>query len=355
MCANTSTCHGSTTYFRTMINGHGDDLYNYSQRIEGNFSSNVYNYPDKSKLKSYLQERLDHVFSYPEPVPTSLEKAFSDFFRVEAGNVCVTNGATEAIYLIAQTFREAKSAILMPTFSEYADACRMHAHRVMPFYALEAIPAEARLVWLCNPNNPTGQVYSRDALIRLIEKRPRTIFVIDQSYESFTLQRLFSVKEGVGFPNLVLLHSLTKHYSVPGVRLGYMTANERLLNEIRLRRMPWTVNAMAIATGFYALEQRMALPFDLTGYLREAERLRQALLSTGLIEVWPSDTHFMLSRLRYGKASALKEYLVQEHGLLIRDASNFDGLNDHFFRVATQTPSENDKLTNAINLWITSA
>ncbi len=337
-----------------MINGHGDDIHNYTRPIEANFSSNVYNYPDKSKLKSYLQERIDQIFSYPEPVPTSLEKSFGDFFHVEAGNVCVTNGATEAIYLIAQTFREAKSAILMPTFSEYADACRMHAHRVMPFYTLDAVPAEARLVWLCNPNNPTGQVYSREALAKLIEQRPQTIFVIDQSYESFTLQRLFSVKEGVDFPNLIQLHSLTKHYGVPGVRLGYMTASERLLHEIRLRRMPWSVNAMAIATGFYALEQRMALPFDLMEYLREADRLRQSLLSTGLIEVWPSDTHFMLARLRYGKASALKEYLAHEHGLLIRDASNFDGLDERFFRVATQTSTENDKLTNAINLWITS-
>lgn len=354
MYASTSTCHGSIAYFKTMINGHGDDIHHYDRPLEGNFSSNVYNYPEVGALKSYLQTQLDKLFSYPEPVPTSLEKAFGDFFHIGADNVCVTSGATEAIYLIAQTFREAKSAVLMPTFSEYADACRMHAHRVLPFYTLDAVPAEARLVWVCNPNNPTGEVYGREALLRLIERHPQALFVIDQSYEMFTLKRTFSVKEAVELPNVILIHSLTKHYSIPGVRLGYMTASDRLLQEIRLRRMPWSVNALAIATGFYALKQKMDLPFDLAAYLREKERLQQALSSTGLIEVWPSDTHFMLARLRYGKAAALKDYLVQEHGLLIRDASNFEGLDEHFFRIATQTPEENDKLINAINQWIAS-
>ena len=84
---------------------------------------------------------------------------------------------------------------------------------------------------------------------------------------------------------------------------------------------------------------------------KEKERLVQSLLSIGGMEIWPSDTHYMLVQLRMGKAAALKEYLATEHGILIRDASNFEGLNEHFFRIATQTPEENDKLVESIKKW----
>ena len=80
--------------------------------------------------------------------------------------------------------------------------------------------------------------------------------------------------------------------------------------------------------------------------------MRERLEQLGALEVWDSDTHFMLVRLRFGKASALKEYLAEKHGILIRDASNFEGLDEHFFRIATQTPEENNRLVEAIAEWL---
>ena len=87
-------------------------------------------------------------------------------------------------------------------------------------------------------------------------------------------------------------------------------------------------------------------------YLAECARLKSSLEAIGGLEVWPSDTHFMLVCLRFGKAAALKEYLAREEGILIRDASNFEGLDERFFRVATQTPEENDELVRAIAKWM---
>lgn len=87
-------------------------------------------------------------------------------------------------------------------------------------------------------------------------------------------------------------------------------------------------------------------------YLRETRRLRQRLESLGAVEVWDTQTHFLLARLRVGRAAALKDYLAKEHGLLIRDASNFEGLDDCFFRIATQRPEENDRLVVAIEQWL---
>ena len=333
-----------------MIEGHGDDAYKY-KAIKINFSSNVYNHVDHSGLRKHLFRQMESIRTYPEPEPYSLEKELAKQLHLSASEVCVTNGATEAIYLIAQTFRNQTSAILMPTFSEYADACRLHGHKVISIYSLDNLPGNARLVWLCNPNNPTGEVRDRKALKTCITEHPNCLFIIDQSYEFFTLKPLLTAREAAELPNVILLHSMTKRFAVPGLRLGYMTACDNLLHEIRLQRMPWSVNQLAIEAGHYLLQSSSEYNIDIPLLLREKERLVQSLLSIGGMEVWPSDTHYMLVQLRMGKAAALKEYLATEHGILIRDASNFEGLNEHFFRIATQTPEENDKLVEGIKKW----
>lgn len=333
-----------------MIEGHGDDAYKY-EAIKINFSSNVYNHVDHSGLHQHLFRQMESIRTYPEPEPYSLEKVLAGQLRLSAKEVCVTNGATEAIYLIAQTFRNHTSAIFMPTFSEYADACRLHGHKVVSIYNLKDLPAGVRLVWLCNPNNPTGEVREKDALLACIRQNTQRLFIIDQSYEFFTQKALLTAKEAAEFPNVILLHSMTKRFAVPGLRLGYITACEELLHEIRVQRMPWSVNQLAIEAGHYLLRSSAEYDIDISLLLKEKERLAQSLLSLGGMEIWPSDTHYMLVQLRMGKAAALKEYLATEQGILIRDASNFEGLNEHFFRIATQTPEENDKLVEGIKKW----
>ena len=332
-----------------MIEGHGDDAYKY-KAIKINFSSNVYNHVDHSGLHQHLFQQMESIRTYPEPEPYSLEKVLAERFHLSSEEVCVTNGATEAIYLIAQTFRNQISAILMPTFSEYADACRLHGHKVVPIYNLNRLPDRGRLIWLCNPNNPTGEVREKEVSTACIKQNPQRIFIMDQSYEFFTQKALLTAREAAEFPNVILLHSMTKRFAVPGLRLGYITACKELLHEIRTQRMPWSVNQLAIEAGHYLLSSSQ-YDIDISLLLREKERLVQSLLSIGGMEIWPSDTHYMLVQLRMGKAAALKEYLATEQGILIRDASNFEGLNEHFFRIATQTPEENDKLVESIKKW----
>ncbi len=332
-----------------MIEGHGDDAYKY-KAIKINFSSNVYNHVDHSGLHQHLFQQMESIRTYPEPEPYSLEKVLAKRFHLSSEEVCVTNGATEAIYLIAQTFRNQISAILMPTFSEYADACRLHGHKVVPIYNLNRLPDRGRLIWLCNPNNPTGEVREKEVLTACIKQNRQRIFVMDQSYEFFTQKALLTAREAAEFPNVILLHSMTKRFAVPGLRLGYITACKELLHEIRTQRMPWSVNQLAIEAGHYLLSSSQ-YDIDISLLLKEKERLAQSLLSIGGMEIWPSDTHYMLVQLRMGKAAALKEYLATEQGILIRDASNFEGLNEHFFRIATQTPEENDKLVESIKKW----
>ena len=334
-----------------MIEGHGDDLYKYGKKIVSNFSSNVYNRIDHSGLYQRLNERLSTICSYPEPMPYSLESEIARRYSLTPRQVCVTNGATEAIYLIAQVFQGRISAVLGPTFSEYADACRVHRHKVKPFYSLDALPEDAELVWICNPNNPTGEVRNKEDLKALVDSHPDK-FIFDQSYEYFTLKSLLGIKEAASFPNVILLHSMTKQYAIPGLRVGYFTASEGLTDDVRCRRMPWSVNSLAIEAAKYLLEEGDGISADIPQLLAERERLTNLLLATGMLEIWPTDTHYMLIKLRMGKAAALKDFLAVNHGILIRDASNFEGLDERFFRIATQTPEENDKLVKAISEWM---
>lgn len=335
-----------------MIEGHGDELYKYGKKIVSNFSSNVYNRIDHSGLYQRLNERLSTICSYPEPMPYSLESEIARRYSLTPRQVCVTNGATEAIYLIAQVFQGRISAVLGPTFSEYADACRVHRHKVKPFYSLDALPEDAELVWICNPNNPTGEVRNKEDLKALVDSHPDKLFIFDQSYEYFTLKSLLGIKEAASFPNVLLLHSMTKQYAIPGLRVGYFTASEGLTDDVRCRRMPWSVNSLAIEAAKYLLEEGDGISADIPQLLAERERLTNLLLATGMLEIWPTDTHYMLIKLRMGKAAALKDFLAVNHGILIRDASNFEGLDERFFRIATQTPEENDKLVKAISEWM---
>ena len=155
-----------------MLHGHGDDMYNCPQAVKSNFSSNIFGATDLSGLREHLTARMDRLSSYPEPEPLTLEAKWASAHGLHPGEVCVTNGATEAIYLIAQAFRHARSYVWQPTFSEYADACRIHGHTVKAIFTAEGIDDRADLVWLCNPNNPTGEAHTKHLLSKLIEAHP---------------------------------------------------------------------------------------------------------------------------------------------------------------------------------------
>jgi threonine-phosphate decarboxylase len=144
---------------------------------------------------------------------------------------------------------------------------------------------------------------------------------------------------------------MTKRYAIPGLRLGYMTAHAGTLALVSKYCMPWSVNEMAIEAGKFLLENRRQT-VDITDYLAETKRLQKKLSRIQKITVYPTDTHFFLCRLEERKASDLKRYLIDNYAILIRDASNFYGLDEHYFRIATQSSEENDLLVKAIEEWI---
>ncbi len=177
------------------------------------------------------------------------------------------------------------------------------------------------------------------------------LVVIDQSYEKYTSVSLMTAKTAVRLGNVVQIHSMTKDYGVPGLRLGYIVTSLRLARQIRSRLRPWSVSSLAIEAGKYLLEHD---ELECRPDLSEAQRLRQNLTAIDGVQVMPSQTNFMLCKLAVGTAAALKDYLARKHGILIRDASNFRGLTSRHFRIAAQTPAENDALVSAIKEFVNS-
>lgn len=334
-----------------MIQGHGDDIYRYAD-ISLNFSSNVYNHHSQQPLMDFIASQLSALNNYPEPTPATLERKLAATHGLEPQQVMVTNGATEAIYLTAQAYSRSFTTVVVPTFAEYADACRLHGHIVRTVGHLDEMPEGTDLVWLCNPCNPTGQVMEAARLLDSIKSHPYTLYIIDASYAPFTDKQLISPVETAQLSNVLMLHSMTKEFAVPGLRIGYVTAAAALTARLRRQQMPWSVNALAQIAGCWLLDHRADYKLPLDMLLSERERVAGQLRATGCIDVLPSDTHILLCRLHCGTAAELKDYLARQHGILIRDASNFEGLSDGHFRIAVQTPEHNELLIKAIQKYI---
>ena len=336
-----------------MIYGHGDDVFRYGDKIKINFSSNVYSHADYTALKEHLMQQFDVVGHYPEPDAHTLECMIAEQLGVKENTVMVTSGANEALYLIAQLYRGWASIIPQPTFSEYEDACRMFNHVISYDVQdeLEVLPKD-RIYWICNPNNPTGNVLVKGMLNHIIRTHPRYLYVIDQSYADYTLAPMLEAKEMTDVFNLMLVHSLSKKYCIPGLRLGYIVASPIIIGRLKHIRQPWAINALAIEAGKYLISQDVKMIPDLKGYLMEARRLHQNLASIEGLKVMKTDTNFMLVSIEKGTAVELKHWLVDNYGILIRDASNIRSLDESHFRVTAQKPEENDLLVEGIKAYL---
>lgn len=333
-----------------MINGHGDE---FSGELKANFSSNIWYGADNAALYNHLYTCMSLTTRYPETDAASLKLDFAKKQNINPDQLVVCNGSTEAFYLIAQAFSGKTSLIVSPTFSEYADACRMHKHQVHNTkrdHLLENIIAlSPDLVWLCNPNNPDGFCYTTQELKELIIMFPLSIFVIDQAYKDFTLNESIMASELNNYPNLILVQSLTKRYNIPGLRLGCLISNEQLIEQINPFRIPWTVNTLAIEAGKYILNNKNGY-FPIKEWLNATKIFQERINALGIFKTIPSETPYFLVQLKKGTAKDLKSYLLNEK-ILIRDATNFEDLQGEYIRVCTLSNYENNLLISKLETW----
>lgn len=336
-----------------MIEGHGDDSYRYGDLVKMDFSAIVFRHADLTALQEHMSSRLDLLAQTPTPQPWELESLIAERLGISPEGVMVTNGSTEAVYLIASQYRECASVIPQPTNIEYADACRINNHIISYENNDEmTVLPNNRVYWICNPNNPSGNVLMKGFVDYAVRRSPRYTFVVDQSYEAYTEEPLLSPREVKQLPNLLMLHSIGKTYGVPGLRLGYITAHPTVIQQLRTMRHPWPTDSLSIEAGKFLVEYGEPVSAHIRELLDEAERLRSNLRKIEGIRVFETKTTYMMCELAKESTTVLKQYLIKEHGILIRDCSNFYGLSDSFFRVASQTPEENDALVAAIQQFM---
>lgn len=337
-----------------MLYGHGDDIYSSKREVLANFSTNVWWGTPYELLWNHLYEQLPLLTSYPHPSAADLGNVLARQALVDGNRVVVTNGATEAFYLIARCFGGRRAAIVVPTFMEYEDACRLNdveASFISRTDFFEGELGDADIVWLCNPNNPTGEVATASDILEIVGQFPHITFLVDQAYAAFCAEPPIQAKEVSRFPNLILVESLTKCYGIPGIRLGYLIAHETRCEAIQAQRMPWSVNALAIEAGKFIAANRELFRVPLDELFALRDKLMADIAKVHGFEVYPTAASFFLVKVnREGlNAQQLKDMLLNEHGILVRDASNFRGIADaNHIRIATRSSEENRLLVNAL-------
>ncbi len=298
------------------------------------------------------------ITRYPDRHATALRRAIAEQAGLVPDQVLAGNGAAQLIWLVALAYLRPGDTTLIigPTFGEYRVASQLMGARAIIWRAgweraFVPDPAELmtalrihrpRLVWLCNPNNPTGVYLDRDALSLLREAAPDALWVIDEAYRPFVAEPWPSAPL-IADGNVVLIRSLTKEHALPGVRLGYALAAAPIIEVLARAQPPWSVNAMAQAAGLAALADRAHVAATVARLREEAQRLRTGLQAQGWT-VLPTATHFFL--VHVGDAAAVRARLLREHRIQVRDCASF-GL-PAWIRVAARRPEENDRLLAAM-------
>lgn len=335
-----------------MLQGHGDDSYRYSKKIIADFSTNVWYGGEPAGLKEYIFEQWSTINRYPEVMAESLTETVAAHHHLNSDQILINSGTTESIYLIAQAFSGKKTTIVTPAFAEYEDACKLYQHNLtfLSWSEIEEFPAlSTDLIFICNPNNPTGETFFQ--LENWIQQNPETLFVVDEAFIDFTVQINSSIPLINQYPNLLIMHSLTKAYAIPGLRLGYVVASEDLITKLKSIKQPWTVNSMALQAGKFIFENYRQIQIPLKSLLAEKERFTEKLSQNPILKINESATHFFLIETLKNDAAELKQFLIEKHGLLIRDASNFRDLTKQHFRIATLSPEKNNLLIDALEEW----
>ncbi len=337
-----------------MLYGHGNDAYQYGKVLAADFSSTIWNNGNSEELKGVIFKIWDKIRHYPHPAAEGIKRLVAKLNAIRTNQVVITNGANEAIYLLAQAYQNAISTIIYPTYSEYEDACKNNKHDINFVHwndLDENLSIPGGLLFICNPNNPTGAVLQKHTLEKLLAANRNTIFIVDESYIDFTRQITTCVNLIDEFENLILIRSLSATFGIPGLRIGYVLSNEEIANKIESFKMPWSVNTLAIETAKYYLThlQKYKVPTD--RLIEDTKNLMEAISEIDGFTVLPTHTSFFLVEIEKRSAAELKNYLVNFSHILIRDASNFRGLKACHARISTLDNNKNFMLIKALRKW----
>jgi threonine-phosphate decarboxylase len=304
-------------------------------------------------------ERLVH---YPDKDSAELKEALAACHGVNAAQLTVANGSTELIHLLPRVAGGRRGLIVAPAFAEYASALARCGWEIDYFcldaqdgFALSLAALEEKLaggydmLFLCNPANPTGALLPRttiSAVLRLCQAHG-TFFVLDEAFIDFCEEE--SAKQLIASAErAVVLRSMTKFFGIPGLRLGYAIAAPGTIAALHALQDPWSVNTLAQVAGVVSLADRDYQERTRALVDRERERLAVALADLPELTVFPSNANYLLVQIRSGMTAAQLRGTLLKEGVLVRDCSNFEGLDGRFFRVAVRLNEENERLVQLL-------
>lgn len=340
---------------------HGGDVYRYAGCVD--FSANCNPLGTPESVKQAIIDSLDSLGDYPRVGCEPLRNALGIYEGVEARQVICGNGAAELIFSLCRAVKPRKALVLAPSFAEYQQALESVDCLTEPFYLkeedgfavgekiLDAICPELDMVFLCNPNNPTGILTERALLVKLLEKCRRLgiFLVVDECFLDFVKEpENFTLKSMLGtYHNLFLLKAFTKRYAMAGVRLGYGLCSEiSLLERMGEMTQPWNVSAMAQAAGLAALKEDAYVEAGRRLVFEESEYLKHEMQCLGL-QVFPSKANYIFFK---GPETLFTSCV--EKGFLIRDCSNYPGLCKGYYRIAVKRHEDNERLIRAFSTLV---
>ncbi|MBF0319416.1 MAG: threonine-phosphate decarboxylase [Nitrospirae bacterium] len=345
---------------------HGGNIYSVAaglripERKVLDFSASVNPLGISKKVKAALRKALKSLPAYPDPDCTLLRRQISKKTGVPEKNIMCGNGSTELIYLIARTIKPTKALIAVPAFSEYERALSASGVKQLTLFPIEEkdnfdLDIEgfiremrgADIAFLCNPNTPTARILNREAVLSIVKhaEASNCFIVVDEAFMDFVRDAKGIAEEVCGNPRLLVLQSLTKFYALSGLRIGVLFFHEELSAALAGNKEPWSVNTLAQRAAATALNDK-AYAEETFKYLAREKAYVEKMLRKFDIRFYPSKINFYL--IKDERAPVLYEEL-RKRGILVRDCSNFSGLNGSYLRIAVKTHRENALLFKNIS------
>lgn len=336
---------------------HGGNIYTYKNCLD--FSANCNPLGTPESVREAVRNSLSRTGNYPQVGYAPLREALGEYEDVDPGHVICGNGAAELIFSLCQAVRPKRALIPVPTFAEYEQALTSVGCQVEHVLLRESegfhlkqnfidwLHRDLDMVFLCNPNNPTGILTDREFLFHVLRRcrELEILLVVDECFLDFVKEpQKYSLKAQLPrYHNLFILKAFTKRYAMAGIRLGYgLSENTELLDAMSRVTQPWNISVMAEMAGIAALREKTYVEEGRQTVFTEAPYLKNGLKDLGFT-VFPSEANYIFFRGEPG----LFEKAVHA-GVLVRDCSNYPGLTEGFYRIAVRTHEENKRLLEAL-------
>lgn len=340
---------------RDRENIHGGDIYRNPVRLDFSVNTSPLGMPEETR--EALLHSVEDCGHYPDLYADRLRRAVARQLGVRENWLLFGNGASELFMGIVHALRPEKVLLPVPSFYGYRYAAEAACGSISKVYLQEqedfvpgdelikCLTEDVDLVFLSNPNNPTGRCMEPEYLTEVLRLcREKQIYVVlDECFLDFCIGRESVVPQIEQYNRLLVVRAFTKLYAIPGVRLGYLVcSNEALLEKVRRHLPEWNVSVPAQAAGLGCLEQENYVQETRAYVARERAYLSDCLKRAG-IRVFESEADFLLIYSRIPLYT-----MLLEKGILIRDCSNFEGLSEGYYRVAVRSHEENEELGKAV-------